>query len=75
MSKLRQWENEAIRYYTGTEWERKAIAAGKAMDNRMDFIAKGPYGSIAESSFFDVAQWLAWFDWEVLKRRNLIYKK
>lgn len=68
------WESHAKRIYAGTSYEKKAIAAGIAMDNRLDTVAKGPYGSVAESSFFDVQQWLAWFDWEVLERRGLAKK-
>lgn len=68
---MNRWENKARAIYQGTPWEVKAIAAGKAMDNRLDFIAKGPYGQEAPSSIFDMQQWLAWFDWEVLVRRGL----
>lgn len=71
---LRQWERKATLIYQGTKWEKSAIQAGIAMDNRLDFMAKGPYGQEAPSSVFDMAQWLAWFDWEVLVRRGLQHK-
>jgi hypothetical protein len=69
-----RWERKAYLVYQSTPWETKAIAAGRAMDNRLDFIAKGPYSQEAPSSVFDMQQWLSWFDWEVLVRRGLEHK-
>lgn len=66
-----KWENKAKILYEGTTWEKKAIAAGKSIDDKLDRIAKGPYGAEAPSSFFDMAQYLAYFDYEVLVRRGL----
>lgn len=68
---MRQWERKATVIYSGTEWEKAALAAGKAMDNRLDQEVVGPYGHRSRSSTFDMPQWLAWFDYEVLVRRGL----
>lgn len=68
---MSRWENKAKILYGGTQWERAAISAGRAMDNRLNFIATGPYGSSAPSSFFDMSQYLAFFDYEVLVRRGV----
>jgi hypothetical protein len=74
MGNKHRWERKAKFIYEGTRWEKAALAAGVAMDNRLNTTAKGPYGSESESSVFDMQQWLAWFDWEVLKRRGLLSK-
>lgn len=69
-----KWERKASIIYTGTKWENGSLAAGKAMDNRLNTIAKDLFGQTAESGSFDMMQWLAWFDWEVLERRGLLNK-
>lgn len=74
IKKENKYKDLAIKLYTGTKWEEKAIAAGVAMDNRMNHLAKGPYGSLAPSSIFDMEQYLAWFDYEVIVRRELEVK-
>ena len=80
LSKLRcmdrnHFERKAGLVYAGTKWEKAAIAAGKAMDNRLhDTPVNGTFGQSGVSSFFDVQAWLVWFDWEVLERRGLLNK-
>lgn len=66
-----RWEAKAKLIYGGTPWERKAASAGKAMDNQLNTIGRDLFGQAAESGSFDITQWLAWFDFEVLKRRGL----
>jgi hypothetical protein len=69
-----RWEQKAKLIYEGTQWEKAALSAGKAMDNRLNTIAGDLFGQMAESGSFDMPQWLAWFDCEVLARRGLISK-
>ena len=66
-----RWKNKAKLIYAGTRWEHSALAAGVAMDNRLNTIAKGPYGQESASSVFDMAQWLKWFDYHILVQRGL----
>ena len=67
-----RWEEKAKILYKGTSWERAACAAGKAMDNRLSQEATGPYGHHSEDAgAFDMFQYLAFFDYEVLVRRGL----
>jgi hypothetical protein len=68
---MRQWERKASIIYSGTKWEQAALAAGKAMDNRLNTVVGNLWGDYAESGSFDMTQWLAWFDYEVLIRRGL----
>lgn len=69
-----RWERKAKIIYAGTSWEKAAISAGKAMDNRLNKIASDLFGQEAESGSFDMPQWLAWFEWEVLKSRALLHR-
>ena len=69
-----RWERKARLVYAGTKWEEAAVAAGRAMDNRLHTIATDLFGQRAESGMFDVQAWLVWFDWEVLERRGLLSK-
>jgi hypothetical protein len=69
-----RWERKAKIIYGGTQWEKGALAAGKAMDNRLNTIGRDLFEQAAESGSFDMPQWLAWFDWDVLKRRGLLAK-
>lgn len=71
MANDHRWESLAGMVYSGTKWEKSAMAAGIAMDNRLNTIAKDLFGQEAESGMFDVQAWLVWFDPEVLKRRGL----
>lgn len=69
-----RWQRKAKAIYGDTQWEKSAIAAGTAMDNRLHTIAKDLFGQEAKSGSFDMQQYLAWFDWEKLKIRGLIHK-
>jgi hypothetical protein len=69
-----RWERKAKLIYGGTQWETKAVPAGKAMDNRLNTIASDLFGQMAESGSFDMFQWLKWFDYDILRQRGLINK-
>lgn len=71
MENRHRWERKAKIYYSETRWEKRAIAAGIAMDNRLNTVAVGPYGNKGESSVFDMQQWLAWFDPKLVAERGL----
>lgn len=73
-----KWEERAKIIYTGTKWENKAIDAGILMDNRLDGkdVSHETYGLMGgKSSSFDMFQYLAYFDWDVLVRRGLQNKE
>lgn len=63
-----KWENKAKILYEGTTWATKAIAAGKAIDNKLN----GEQTVMASHSNFDMAGYLAYFDYEVLRNRKLL---
>ena len=70
-----KWEERAMIIYGGTDWEHKAVSAGKAMDNQLEGknVKHHIFGEIVNcpSSRFDMRNWLAWFDPEVTTRRGL----
>jgi len=70
------WEERAKIIYVNSKWERKTIESGKLIDNRLNNVQHtGPYGSVSLGGFFDIIQYLAYFDYQVLKVRGLQNKE